>query len=114
MENSDSIGGTNKTSEIPKDVSSEVEAADDDNDQQEQHPTKSKLRSAWEWKHRILGMSLLALSWYNCNSGLERFALLFGEEYDKTAAFWGFTAGLTGLIIVLDVAQRARRGRASK
>jgi hypothetical protein len=116
LENSDSIGDTNNSSFIPKDkdVSSEVEAADDDDDQQEQHPTKSKLRSAWEWKHRILGMSLLALSWYNCNSGLERFALLFGEEYDKTAAFWGFTAGLTGLIIVLDVAQRARRGRASK
>jgi len=61
LENSDSIGGTNKTSEIPKDVSSEVEAADDDDDQQEQHPTKSKLRSAWEWKRRILGM-ILAMS----------------------------------------------------
>ena len=89
--------------QVPKD-------ADDD---EQQHPSKSKLRSFWEWKHRILGVSLLALSWYNCNSGLKNFALFFGED-DKQAAFWGVALGLTGLIIVVDAAQRVRRGRASK
>jgi hypothetical protein len=32
---------------------------------------KSTTRLIWEYKHHIMGFSLLGLSWYNCDAGLE-------------------------------------------
>jgi hypothetical protein len=71
--------------------------------------TKTTLRFIWECKHRFLGVTLLALAWYNCSSGIELFALRFGEEDDKRGAFWGVAAGLVGMIAVLNVYQKVAR-----
>jgi hypothetical protein len=38
---------------------------------------KSIARHIWEFKHCIMGFSLLGLSWYNCDAGFE----LFAERY---------------------------------
>jgi hypothetical protein len=70
---------------------------------------KSIARRIWEYKHRIMGLSLLGLSWYNCDSGLELFAKRYGENNDLSGAFWGVTGGLAGLICVLYAVQIARR-----
>jgi hypothetical protein len=70
---------------------------------------KSIARRIWEFKHRIMGLSLLGLSWYNCNDGLELFAERYGEDNDLSGAFWGVTGGLAGLIFILYAVQIARR-----
>jgi heme A synthase len=66
-------------------------------------PTKKSLfRSIWEYTHRALGIGSLALAWWTCDSGLQLYNQEFGgEEY--TAAFWGVTGGLAGVIAILTV-----------
>jgi hypothetical protein len=70
---------------------------------------KSIARRIWEYKHRIMGLGLMGLSWYNCDSGLELYAERYGEDYDLSGAFWGVTGGLSGLICILYALQIARR-----
>jgi hypothetical protein len=70
---------------------------------------KSIARRIWEYKHRIMGLGLLGLSWYNCDSGLEFFAERYGQDQDLSGAFWGVTSGLAGLICILYAVQIARR-----
>jgi hypothetical protein len=70
---------------------------------------KSIARRIWEYKHRITGLSLLGLSWYNCDAGLELYAQRYGEDSDLSPAFWGVTGGLAGLICILYAVQIARR-----
>jgi hypothetical protein len=70
---------------------------------------KSIARRIWEYKHRITGLSLLGLSWYNCDAGLELYAERYGADNDLSVAFWGVTGGLSGLICILYAVQIARR-----
>jgi hypothetical protein len=70
---------------------------------------KSITRRIWEFKHRIMGLSLLGLSWYNCDAGLELYAERYGEDNDLSVAFWDVTGGLAGLIFILYAVQIARR-----
>jgi hypothetical protein len=70
---------------------------------------KSIARRIWEYKHRIMGLGLLVLSWYNCDSGLGLFAERYGENNALSGAFWGVTGGLAGLICILYAVQIARR-----
>jgi hypothetical protein len=70
---------------------------------------KSIARRIWEYKHRITGLSLLGLSWYNCDAGLELLVQRYGENYDLSHAFWGVTVGFSGLICILYAVQIARR-----
>jgi hypothetical protein len=72
-------------------------------------PVKSIARRIWEYKHRITGLSLLGLSWYNCDAGLELYAERYGADHDLSVAFWGVTGGLSGLICILYAIQIARR-----
>jgi hypothetical protein len=70
---------------------------------------KSIARRIWELKHRAMGLTLLGLSWYNCDAGLELFAERYGQDQDLSGAFWGVTGGLAGLIFILYALQIARR-----
>jgi hypothetical protein len=70
---------------------------------------KSTSRRIWEYKHRIMGLSLLGLSWYNCDAGLELYGERYGEDRDLSHAFWGVNVGLSGLIYILYAVQIARR-----
>lgn len=80
----------------------EVEVADEDsslNDSLESDPSvKSKPRLAWEISHRFIGIALLGLAWYNCTSGIQLQVEKYDENDDQMAAFWGVTAGISGLI----------------
>jgi hypothetical protein len=93
-------------SRITKDEENHVSSDEEEGDHK---TTKTTLRFIWECKHRFMGVALLSMAWYNCSSGIELFAQRFGEEDDKRGAFWGVAAGVVGLIIILDVAQRVRR-----
>jgi hypothetical protein len=62
---------------------------------------KPVARLAWEYSHRLLGMLLLALAWYNCQSGIELHVSNYEDQNDYTGAFWGVTGGISGLVFLL-------------
>jgi len=65
--------------------------------------SKTKVRVAWEWGHRLLGLGLLAMAWYNCHTGIVYASTLWDESFDNAAAFWGVVGGLTSFIVVARV-----------
>jgi len=72
--------------------------------EEENHAAEEKATNhlLWEIKHRIFGMVLLSLAWYNVNSGLQLFGTLFVEKL-ITAVSWGVTGGLSSIIFILYV-----------
>jgi heme A synthase len=58
------------------------------------------IRQYWEYFHRFLGITLLALAWYNCTSGIV-LQCEENEQDDKQtvmAIFWSITGAIAGLI----------------
>jgi hypothetical protein len=113
-------GAAEKTAEMVADSAGELERtqrSQHSNDSSDDEGAKSSskvsersiARRIWEYKHRITGLSLLGLSWYNCDAGLELYAERYGADHDFSHAFWGGTAGLSGLICILYAVQIARR-----
>ena len=68
---------------------------------EEKQLTKSMARRAWEIVHRLVGVSLIGLAWYNCTSGIELQVETYGEGDDLTAVFWGVAGGISGMIFCL-------------
>ena len=62
---------------------------------------KSTARLGWEYSHRLLGMVLLGLAWYNCHTGMELMIDNWDDTKDMTGVFWGVTGGITGMIFLL-------------
>ena len=62
---------------------------------------KSTARIIWEWTHRILGIALVGLAWYNCHTGIEWQLLNWEDSVDWTILFWTPTAVISGTIIFL-------------
>lgn len=66
-------------------------------------PKKSRLRQGWEYLHRFLGMTLLGLSWYACQSGI----VIWAEDNDPDdeekllKIFWGITGGIACTIFLI-------------
>ncbi|KAG7342936.1 cytochrome b561 [Nitzschia inconspicua] len=62
----------------------------------------SKARMLWKITHRVLGVILLSLAWYNCTTGI----VLFSEKYNVDNerqllnVFWGFAATIAVLFLV--------------
>jgi hypothetical protein len=78
-------------------------------DEGEELNKKSTVRVAWEWGHRIIGLVLLGLAWANCHTGIDWF--IFNWQDDEgaeslTGVFWGVTAGISGLVILLSIGLR--------
>ncbi|VEU42490.1 unnamed protein product [Pseudo-nitzschia multistriata] len=57
-------------------------------------------RRVWEYTHRMLGIVLLGISWWNCQSGI----VLQAEKYDQDdeqfmlKVFWGLSGAIAGSI----------------
>lgn len=66
-------------------------------------PTKSTIRVAWEVLHRLVGVAVLGLAWYNCDSGIELQAESSEESKIWMGAFWGVAAGISGIILALRI-----------
>ena len=67
---------------------------------------RSTRRKVWELQHRLLGMGLIAASWYNIHRGIslyeDRFgSLLQDETRSTTEIFWGGVIGLVVSFFVL-------------
>ena len=92
----------------------DVEGDEEEGAEEKAHQASEKtmFRTIWEYGHRLLGVSALALAWYNCDSGFEIFARRFGED-DKTPAFWGVAGGLSGAIVVVYVIQKLLKLKSS-
>jgi hypothetical protein len=71
------------------------------NDKPSPLPPKSMYRLAWEWTHRLGGVVLVGLAWYNCHTGIEWQVENWNESMDWTSVFWGITAGISGAMFVL-------------
>jgi hypothetical protein len=68
----------------------------------ESAPTgKPVARLAWEYSHRLFGMVVLGMAWYNCHSGIELHVSNYEDQNDYTGAFWGVTGGISGLVFIL-------------
>jgi hypothetical protein len=70
---------------------------------------KTPIRQYWEYFHRFLGMTLLALAWYNCTTGI----ILQAENYEQDDQkqlmdiFWGITGTIAGSIVFVGYVIRA-------
>jgi len=63
---------------------------------------KAWARRFWEVLHRLLGISLLAIAWYQCESGIRIYQKLFADSAttNLSAIFWGVVGTISGLIVV--------------
>jgi len=65
----------------------------------EKDEDKSCIRSSWEIIHRVLGISILAVSWYQVESGIKIYQALFVDSTTNLSAiFWGIVGAISGLI----------------
>jgi len=69
---------------------------------------KPKIRTIWEYQHRILGTVAMVLGWYNCNSGLELFRSNFGGK-DLQGALWGVIAAIVITTVLLSLYSRIKK-----
>jgi Eukaryotic cytochrome b561 len=61
---------------------------------------KSLGRMAWEVLHRVSGMALLGMGWYNCHTGIIKASTMLEDYKDWTGAFWIVVSTLGGLIVI--------------
>jgi hypothetical protein len=63
---------------------------------------KSLTRRSWEILHRVLGLSLLAISWYQIESGINIYQNLFADSASTNLSgiFWGLVGTISAVIIV--------------
>lgn len=69
-------------------------------------PHKSFARSSWEVYHRILGFTMVGISWYNCDSGFQLYNQSYEEDYSK--ALWGVIGGVCCLFVLTYTYQKTK------
>ncbi|CAJ1963677.1 unnamed protein product [Cylindrotheca closterium] len=93
---------------------SKPEPDDDEEGNQSTPPPageKSVARKLWEVLHRLLGVGLLALAWYQVDLGIVWYHEIFnnGDSESTLNAFYG-VIGVLGALIVIGVAMRVLMG----
>lgn len=61
-------------------------------------------RQYWKYGHRLMGMILLGMAWYNCQSGIVLLSTdFFDEEKEKTllGAFWGIVGTIACTFLLM-------------
>lgn len=66
---------------------------------------KSTLRIIWEFGHRILGVGLLAMSWWQVQSGLGLFVVRFQDANNLSSVFFEVAGGICAVIFILFIVQ---------
>jgi len=63
---------------------------------------KSRTRRFWQVLHRVMGLFLLAIAWYQIESGIRIYQNLFADSAatNLSAIFWGLVGTISGLIVV--------------
>jgi len=57
----------------------------------------STARVMWLWGHKISGVTLLGMAWYQCHSGLVLYAQRFVQDQDYTNVFWGIAGTIAAI-----------------
>lgn len=70
---------------------------------------KSKLRIAWEYFHRVLGVVTVVMAWFNCDSGIGLYDDRFDDFFLSEPALWGIILGITCVVLVLGVYVRFKK-----
>jgi len=97
-DNEEEDADVEKDGEVDVDAFAQEEKMKEEKKEQprENPPKKSTARAAFEIYHRIIACVLLVLAWYNVNSGLELFAMRYGNDDDYRTVFWVLLAILFG------------------
>ncbi|KAI2508617.1 putative catecholamine binding [Fragilaria crotonensis] len=66
---------------------------------------KSTTRIIWEYGHKILGVALLAMSWWQVQDGIGLFLERFPDDNDLTPVFWGVVIGISTITAALFIVQ---------
>jgi hypothetical protein len=85
---------------IPDDAST----AEAEENEKSHSSSFSYVRQYWEYFHRFLGITLLGLAWYNCQTGIILQSDNYPEQDDKEQLldiFWGITGTIAGAIFVM-------------
>ncbi len=91
------LGGIFRPHAPPK-----TKSTDEENGPPESSPeTKSGFRVGWEIFHKLLGLSILGLCWYQVQLGLKTYSTLFngGDTGAALTAFWAVAGTLLALIL---------------
>jgi hypothetical protein len=65
---------------------------------------KSSIRRYWEYTHRLVGVTVVGLAWYQCTTGLALLPQFIGNQPDLNTLndiFWGVTGGIAGITFLL-------------
>ena len=89
-------------SDDPKEEGDDEEVVAEETTADDAPVEKTKIRTIWEYQHRILGTVAMVLGWYNCDSGLELFQSRFGGK-SLEGALWGVIAGIAVTTLLLSL-----------
>jgi hypothetical protein len=93
--------------EKPPNHEGEQDEEDKNETQDESHSTKkTTARLVWEVAHRLLGIAILAMAWWQIQDGIKLFSLRYATSDKWLHAFWGVVGGLVGIILLLYVLQK--------
>merc|ERR1711971_567907 len=67
----------------------------------EEYETKGRVRTAWEISHRGFGLTIVALAWYQIESGIRLYQQFFVDSQDVhwSNILWGIVGTITGCIV---------------
>lgn len=82
-------------------------ADEEDVDEDKGAPPKTSARVAWEYGHRILGVVLLAVAWWQVQSGIELYSDIFVAT-DRRPLFWAVVLVLSFIYIAAGVFQKVK------
>jgi hypothetical protein len=89
-----------------KSISNE-ENPDESEIQEENHFTKKTTgRIVWEVAHRILGVTILAMAWWQIQDGLKLYSKRYTDSDKWLHVFWGVVGGLVGVILIVYTLQK--------
>lgn len=104
----------------PDPDAAETDGGDEEENGGKQKPAtaageKSAARKIWEPAHRLLGLAILGMAWYNCDSGINLFGQIFGEDTSGyRTAFWVLASVLFGGSVLAWLAIRFTGGSESE
>ena len=64
-------------------------------------PKEQRVDIMWRTLHRLLGVILLALAWYNCHIGINLSVEKWADQRDWSGIFWGFIIGIACMVVLL-------------
>jgi len=60
---------------------------------------KSSVRVFWEFAHKGSGVAILAMAWFQCDTGLRTYAANFGTD-DYSDVFWGVAGTISAIGVI--------------